>query len=100
VDVFEQLDVVSIVDIDCDEHRAGRIEGFVQGWCNFVGLLNSQARGAESPGVLMDDGIVTARFAIFFLCPFARVASYGVYQPRSVLYSAPQIRYRFESRLA
>ena len=52
MDVFKQLDVVSIVDVYSNEHRAGRIEGLAQGWCNFIGLLNLEAGGAESFGVL------------------------------------------------
>jgi hypothetical protein len=52
VDVFKQLDIVSIVDMYSNEHRAGCIEGLTQGWCNFIGLLNLEAGGAEGFGVL------------------------------------------------
>jgi hypothetical protein len=52
VDVFEQLDVVSIVDMDSDEHRTRCIKCLAQSWCNLVRSLNLETGGAERFGIL------------------------------------------------
>jgi hypothetical protein len=50
VHIFEKLDAVSIVDLHSDEHWAGGIEGFVQRWRNFIGVLDAKTGCAERLG--------------------------------------------------